>query len=482
MNTEIIYALKQLEKEKSIPMEVLLEAIESALMSAYKRNFNHTAENVYVQIDKETGETEVYQRLTVVEKVESAETEILFEEAKEFDEDIELGDEIEAEVTPSNFGRIAAQTAKQVILQRIKEAERDILYNEYIDKVGTLITGIFQRYENKNILLDVGKIECVIPISEQIESEHLKYNDKVKAYVLDIVKTSRGPQIVASRTNPALITKLFELEVPEINQGIIQIKNAVREAGSRTKIAVHSKDSNVDPVGACVGPKGSRVKNIVEELRGEKLDIISWKEDPAAYISNALSPAKTLNVITYEHNNSAYVVVHDDQLSLAIGKEGQNVRLAAKLTGWKIDIKSETQSKEEPPPPQPTAEELKAIREERERQKVAEQLEKEEALAAANLEAAPETLAEEKEEALSVEKLAMLEIEGKPETAPKTKEAPAVIEEAEKPKYKKKEKQEDYAEVEKEIKKIKKPSKNKARHLEYDQDDEFAEYYRKFEE
>lgn len=482
MNTEIIYALKQLEKEKSIPMDVLLEAIESALKSAYKRNSGHASENVYVQIDKETGETEVYQRLTVVDKLENPDTEILFEEAKEFDEDIELGDEIEAEVTPSDFGRIAAQTAKQVIMQRIKEAERDILYNEYADRVGTLITGIFQRYESKNILLDVGKIECVIPTTEQIESEHLKYNDKVKAYVLEIVKTSRGPQIVASRTNPALITKLFELEVPEINHGIIQIKNTIREAGSRTKIAVHSKDSNVDPVGACVGPKGSRVKNIVEELRGEKLDIISWKEDPAAYISNALSPAKTLSVITYEHNNSAYVVVPDEQLSLAIGKEGQNVRLAAKLTGWKIDLKSATQSKEEPPPPQPTAEELKAIREERERQKVAEQLEKEEALAAASQKAAAEAPIAEKEEELSLEKLAMLEIEGKPDEAPKAKEAPEIIEEIEKPKYKKKEKVEEYVEVEKEIKKIKKPSKNKARHLEYDQDDEFAEYYRKFEE
>lgn len=481
MNTEIIYALKQLEKEKSIPMDILLEAIELALISAYKRNFGHAAENVYVQINRDTGETEVYEKLTVVEKVENPDTEIALKEAKEYDEDIEIDDEIEAEVTPSNFGRIAAQTAKQVILQRIKEAERDILYNEYADKVGTLITGIFQRYENKNILLDVGKIECVVPTVEQIETERLKYSDKVKAYVLEIIKSSRGPQIIASRTNPNLVAKLFELEVPEIHQGIIQIKNAAREAGSRTKIAVFSKDSNVDPVGACVGPKGSRVKNIVEELRGEKLDIISWKENPAEYISHALSPAKALSVIVYEHNNSAYVVVPDDQLSLAIGKEGQNVRLAAKLTGWKIDIKSETQSKEEPPPPQPTPEELKAIREERERQKVAEQLAKEEALAAVQEETTVAAKEITKEE-LTPEKLAMLELESKTQDVSVIEKTAPSIEEEEKPKYKKKDKYEEDVEVEKEIKKIKKPSKKKARHLEYDQDDEYAEYYRKFEE
>lgn len=485
MNTEFIYALKQLEKEKSIPMEVLLSAIENALISAYKRNFNHKAENISVQVDKETGETEVYQKLTVVETVEDPEIEISLSEAKEYDKDIELEDEIEAEVTPSNFGRIAAQTAKQVIMQRIKDAEREIIFNEYAEKAGTLLTGIFQRYENKNIILEVGKIECIIPPEEQVETEHFKYADKVKTFIIEVTNPSKGPQIITSRANVNLVIKLFELEVPEIHQGIILVKNAVREPGYRTKIAVASKDSNVDPVGACVGPKGSRVKTIVEELRGEKLDIINWSEKPNEYIFHALSPAKVVNVILYEHTQSAYVIVPDDQLSLAIGKEGQNARLAARLTGWKIDIKSETQAKEDPPPPPPTPEELKAIREAREKE-AAEKRKKEE-----------ERLRLEKE--LSPERLALLEIEEvtdeKPEETTvvepeKVEEkpfaAPVVAEETEseaKERQKKKEREEK-EEAEKELfaakKKIKKPKR--ARYLEYDQEEEYAEYYRKFEE
>ncbi|MFH1453299.1 MAG: transcription termination factor NusA [Armatimonadota bacterium] len=493
MNTEFIYALKEIEKEKAIPMDILLEAIESALISAYKRNSDHKGENVAVRIDRDTGDTEVYQTLTVVETVEDPETEISLKEAKEYDDEVDIGDEIEAEVTPSDFGRIAAQTAKQVIVQRIRDAERDIIYDDYLDKVGSLITGIFQRYESKSVLLEVGKIECVIPPEEQVETEHFKFGDKVKVYILEVSKASRGAQIITSRLNINLIIKLFELEVPEIPQGVIKIKNAVREPGFRTKISVASKDSNVDPVGACVGPKGSRVKNIVEELRGEKLDIISWNEGPAAYISNALSPAKVVSVIIYEHTQSAYVIVPDDQLSLAIGKEGQNARLAARLTGWKIDIKSETQAKEEPPPPPPTPEEIKAFKAQKEKEEK-ERREKEE-----------EKLRLEKE--LSPEKLALMEIaepgveteEVKEEIIPQEeiKEEPelqvqaGVVEEVKEDHKDKKHKRRDKIdevdaekEKEKELfaakKKIKKPKRS--RYLEYDDDDEYSEYYRKFDD
>lgn len=480
MNTEFIYALKQIEKEKNIPIDILIEGIEMALISAYKRNFNHKEENVSVQVDRETGETEVYQHLTVVDEVTNTDTEISLKEAREYDETVEVGDEIEAEVTPSDFGRIAAQTAKQVIMQRIKEAERDIIYKEYADKAGSILTGIFQRYENKNVLLDVGKIECIIPVEEQTETEHFKYSDKIKVYVLEVNKAARGPQIVGSRTHTNLVARLFELEVPEIHQGVIVIKNAVREPGSRTKLSVASRDSNVDPVGACVGPKGSRVKTVVEELRGEKLDIISWSEDSSRYIASALSPAKAQQVIIYEHTSSAYVIVPDDQLSLAIGKDGQNVRLAARLTGWKIDIKSETQAKEDPPPPPPTAEELRAIKEAKQREEQ-ERIKKEE-----------ERLRLEKE--LTPEKLALLEIEeskaapgeevktGADEIKEEKAVAEETAEETEKDKYKKKEEEEKERDIETgpQKKKIKKPKR--ARYMEYDQEEEYSEYYRKFEE
>lgn len=375
MNTDIIDALKQIEKERSIPLDVLLEAIESALQSAYKKNFG-TTQNISVEIDRETGETKVHSVKTVVAKVKDKNTEISLAEARKIKPKIKVDETISIEITPSDFGRIAAQTARQVIIQRIREAERDIAFAEYADRVDDIISGMVQRYEQKNLLLEIGKVEAIVPVSELTPIERFRHGDRVKIYILDVKNVGHGPQITGSRTHPNLLIKLFELEVPEIIQKIVEIKSAAREPGSRSKISVSSNDPNVDPVGACVGSRGSRVKSIVEELHGEKIDIVHWNKDPVIFISNSLSPAKVAKVILYEHNKFAYVVVPDDQLSLAIGKEGQNARLAAKLTGWKIDIKSETQSKEKPPPPMPTPEELEALKKAAEEKKAKEEAKK----------------------------------------------------------------------------------------------------------
>lgn len=377
MNGEMISAMKQIEKERQIPIEVLLEAIESALLSAYKRNFGAT-QNVAVQIDRQTGGVRVLARKTVVSTVKDAQVEISLAEAKAMEPTVKKGEILEFEITPQDFGRIAAQTAKQVIVQRIREAERDIIFTEYSARQGDIVSGVVQRYEQRNILVDLGRAEAVLPQSEQVPYENFRHGDRIKAYVLEVKKTTRGPQVVISRTHPNLIKRLFELEVPEIRQGVIEIKALVREPGHRSKIAVKSKDSNVDAVGACVGPKGSRVQTVVDELRGEKIDIINWNEDLVTYISNSLSPAKVVTVTVYDYDKSALVMVPDHQLSLAIGKEGQNVRLAAKITGWKIDIKSETQVKESPPEPPPmpvveeAAEEVVEVEEEVEAEETAE--------------------------------------------------------------------------------------------------------------
>lgn len=342
MNAEFMQAFEQLGREKGIAPEVLFDAIEAALISAYKRNFS-SAQNVRVALDRETGEIHVYARKNVVEEVTDPRLEISLAEAQEIDPRYILEDVVELEVTPKNFGRIAAQTAKQVVVQRIREAERGIIYEEYSNRESDIVTGIVQRIEAKNVFVDLGKAEAILQPSEQIPGEVYRHSDRIKTYIIEVKKTTKGPQILVSRTHPGLLKRLFELEVPEIHDGIVEIKSVAREPGLRSKIAVHSRDENVDPVGACVGHKGMRVQTVVNELKGEKIDIVKWNADPAKYIANALSPAKVVAVDVNETEKASRVIVPDYQLSLAIGKEGQNARLAAKLTGWKIDIKSESQ-------------------------------------------------------------------------------------------------------------------------------------------
>lgn len=348
MNYEFIDALEQIEKEKGISKDILFEAIEAALISAYKKNFN-TAPNVKVSIDRDTGQIGVYSCLTVVEEVKDSQQELSLPEARALSSKYQFGDIVEMEVTPKNFGRIAAQTAKQVVIQRIREAEREIIYKEYVDREDDIVTGIVQRTDQKNIIIDLGKAEAVLAPSEQMPNETYKQGDRIKTYVVEVKKTTKGPQILVSRTHPGLLKRLFELEVPEIYDGTVEIKSVAREAGHRSKAAVYSRNSEVDPVGSCVGPKGVRVQTIVSELKGEKIDIIKWSEDPREFVSNSLSPAKVSSVEINEDKKIAGVVVPDYQLSLAIGKEGQNARLAAKLTGWKIDINSESQVKKQLP-------------------------------------------------------------------------------------------------------------------------------------
>jgi len=345
VNQDFMPALEAIEKEKGIKKDTLFEAIEAALISAYKRNFS-SSHNVKVNIDRETGEMRVYSCLNVVDKVTNPHHEIHIEEARKKDPLYKLGDVVELEVTPKNFGRIAAQTAKQVVIQRIREAERDLIYEEYIDREEDIVTGLIQRFEQKNVIINLGKTEAILAPSEQMPGETYKQGDRLKTYVLEVKKTTKGPQILVSRTHPGLLKRLFELEVPEIYNGVVEIKAIAREPGSRSKVAVFSRHKDVDPVGACVGPKGNRVQSIVGELKGEKIDIMEWDEDPEIFVARALSPAKVLKVEIFPDNKSALVVVPDYQLSLSIGKEGQNVRLAAKLSGWKIDIISESRYNE----------------------------------------------------------------------------------------------------------------------------------------
>ena len=342
MGVEMIHALEQLEREKGVNKDVLIDAIEAALISAYKRNFGDS-QDVRISFDKETGDIRVFSRQKVAREPDAIQSEISVEDAKKVDPGFEEGDVVEKEVTPRKFGRIAAQTAKQVVVQRIREAERDIIFDMYAGREDDIVTGIVNRFERKNIILDVGKAEAVLPEKEQAHREDYRYNDRVKAYIIEVRKLPKGPQIMVSRTHPGLVRRLFELEVPEINDGTVEIKSIAREAGSRTKIAVFSRDDNVDPVGACVGQKGTRVQAIVDELRGEKIDIIKWSQNPVEFLSSSLSPAKVVRVDLSEEERVAEITVPDFQLSLAIGKEGQNARLAAKLTGWKIDIRSESQ-------------------------------------------------------------------------------------------------------------------------------------------
>lgn len=332
MNRKLIEALIELEKEKGIKMDKLIEALKLAFVSAYKKNYQVEYE-CRVDIDEKTGEIKVFKILEEGESTDNASG--------------DEGKRNEVEVTPDNFGRIAAQTAKQVIRQKLKEAEREIMYDEFKDRAGDMVTGIVQQSDARFTLVDLGKVEALLPPYEQVPRERYKHGERIKVYISDVRNTTKGPQVIVSRTHTGLIRKLFELEVPEIYEGIVEIRSIAREAGFRTKIAVSSNEKNVDPVGACVGPKGSRVKMIVDELGGEKIDIVEYSDDIVTFIKNSLSPAKIIKVLTDEEKKFALIIVSNDQLSLAIGREGQNARLAAKLTGWKIDIKNEKQFEEE---------------------------------------------------------------------------------------------------------------------------------------
>lgn len=343
MNEELILALKAISKERGISLDVLVDAIESALMSAYKKNYNTNC-NVRVNLDRETGKIDIFASKTVVDEVEDKYTQVSLENARKINPLFELGDVIEEEASAKNFGRIAAQTAKQVIMQRIREAEQGAIFEEYQEKEYEVLTAIVQRTEKNGVYVELGKTDGIIPFNEVIPGETYAPNDRIKVYVLKVQKDTKGPQIIVSRTHPGLVKRLFELEIPEIQSGVVLIKSIAREAGQRTKIAVASTDPDVDAVGACVGQRGARVDRIVNELHNEKMDIIEWDTDIAVYIAKALGPAKVLMVYINENEKAAKVVVPDNQLSLAIGKEGQNARLAAKLTGWKIDIKSQSQA------------------------------------------------------------------------------------------------------------------------------------------
>lgn len=342
-NKELILALEDLEKEKGIKKDYLLESIETALVTAYKRNFD-ALENVKVVMDKQTGATYVYSIKEVVERANDPVQEISLDEAKKINKSIQIGDNVEIEIVPKNFGRIAAQTAKQVIVQKIREAEREILYNDYSDKKGEIVSGPIQKAERGIVVMDLGKLEGVMPLKEQVPTENYNVNDKIKAYVVDVEKGEKGaPQVIVSRSHPDFVRKLLEFEIPEIYEGLIEIKSVSRDPGKRSKVAVYSQDPNIDPVGSCVGQRGIRIQNVINELHGEKIDVIEWNPDISIYIAAALLPAKIMAVDSKEDEKFAQVIVPDDQLSLAIGKAGQNARLAAKLTNWKIDIKSESQ-------------------------------------------------------------------------------------------------------------------------------------------
>ncbi len=348
-SSELIIAMDELEKEKGIKKEYLLEAIETALVTAYKRNFD-SAENVRITMDKETGEIHVYAEKDIVEKpedVENSKLQICLEDARKINKKLEVGDKAEIEQVPKNFGRIAAQTAKQVIVQKIREASRNFLFDEFNERKGEIVSGIVQKADGGIVVLDLGKLEGVMPVKEQIPTEKYKVNDKIRAYILDVERGIKGaPQVIVSRANNDFVRKLFELEIPEIYEGLIEIKGVSRDPGNRCKVAVYSQNENIDPVGSCVGQKGIRIQNIINELNGEKIDVIEWSEDPAIYISAALLPAEVMAVDVKPEEKFAQVIVRDDQLSLAIGKSGQNARLAARLTNWKIDIKSESQFRE----------------------------------------------------------------------------------------------------------------------------------------
>ena len=345
-NKELIMALDELEKERGISKDYLLESLEVALVAAYKKNFD-SAENVKVEIDSQTGEIHVYAQKEVVETVENSQLQISLEDAKKIEKKAKIGDIINIETKPKDFGRIAAGAAKQHVIQKVREAERNMIFDEYNDRKGEIVTGIIQKADKGTVVLDLGKLEGIMPLKEQIPTEHYHVNDKIKAYVLSVEKGLKGaPQVLVTRSHPDVIKKLFELEIPEIYEGLIEVKAVSRDPGYRSKVAVYSKNPDIDPVGSCVGAKGIRIQNIINEMNGEKIDVIEWSEDPATFICAALLPAHVMAVDIKEDEKFAQVIVPDEELSLAIGKGGQNARLAVKLTNWKIDIKSETQFRE----------------------------------------------------------------------------------------------------------------------------------------
>ncbi|MDY6843105.1 MAG: transcription termination factor NusA [Thermodesulfobacteriota bacterium] len=343
MISELNRVIEELEREKNIDKTVLIDAIESAILVAIRKKFGSKRE-IEAHFNEDRGEIEIFEFKTVVSEMADTQTEIFFEDALKLDDEVEIGDSLGVKMDSDIFGRIAAQTAKQVIVQKVRDAERDNIYREFRDKKGEILNGFVQRIEKNHMLVNLGKTEAIIPNSEQIPGEELKRGNRIKGYVIDVRKGNKGPQIVLSRTHPGFLVKLFELEVPEMSDGIVKIKNAVREAGDRAKMAVMSEDKNVDPIGACVGIKGVRVRAVVQELKDEKIDIIRWDEDPVKYVGNSLAPAKISEIIVDEENRSMEIMVPDDQLSLAIGKKGQNVRLASKLTAWRLDIISESKA------------------------------------------------------------------------------------------------------------------------------------------
>jgi len=340
-------AITQLSAEKNLPKEVVLAAVETALVSAYRKDNFAPNQNISVKIDPTTGRVKVWAEKTVVEQTSDVRREISLGEASKLKPDVQIGEAIMVEATPRNAGRIAAQTAKQVILQRLHEAEHSAIFEEYSDKEGDVVTGLVQRIEPRQLLIDLGRTEAILPAAEQVRTERYRVGQRLKVYLLEVVRTSRGPQVIVSRSHPDLLRRLFELEVPEVLNGIVELKSIAREAGYRSKIAVAARQEGIDPVGCCVGLRGIRIQNIMRELNGEKLDVVMWSPDVSAFIANALSPAQVLSVKLDEDGGVATVVVPDKQLSLAIGKEGQNARLAAKLTGWRIDIKSASIAEEE---------------------------------------------------------------------------------------------------------------------------------------
>ncbi len=348
IGTALFEACEELEREKGISKDVIIASLCDAMVAAYKKHLKQKdVPNVEAILDEQTGEIGVFRTKLVVDKVEDPNLEISLKEAKEIDDEVELEDEVKIEVTPENFGRIAAQSAKQVITQRIREAERKLVLDEFMEKKGTLTTGIIQRVENRNVIVNIGKTDAIMPPKEQIPGEYYKPGNRIRVFVLNVKETARLPQVIVSHAHAEIVRELFELEVPEIEDGIVEIKSISREAGYRTKIAVASNDPDVDSVGACIGPRGSRIQTIIGELKNEKIDIVRYSDNPVEYIVNALSPARIVSVDILaddEYSKEAFVIVPDDQLSLAIGRDGQNVRLAHKLTGWKIDIKSVSQA------------------------------------------------------------------------------------------------------------------------------------------
>jgi len=422
MKSEFLTAITQLSAEKNLPPEVVLEAVEAALASAYKKDTLASA-NLAVRIDRSTGAAQVYMLKSVVEEVEDPKTEMTLAEGRAYKPDAQLDDIIEIETTPQHAGRIAAQTAKQVVLQRLREAEREVVFEEYSGKEGDILSGSVQRVEARNVIIDLGKAEAVLPPQEQVRTEHYRVGQRLKVYMVEVFKATKGPQVMVSRTHKNLIRRLFELEVPEIYRGVVELKAIAREPGYRSKVAVWSRQDGVDPVGACVGLRGIRIQNIVNELNGERIDVVQWDPEPSRFVANALSPAQVLSVEIRPEDNTAEVVVPDRQLSLAIGKEGQNARLAAKLTGYRIDIKGQSTAEAEaaarpPAPPKPVAPEPEAV-----------ELAPAAGRRAAVREVKRPPALEEEQPALTPEEEAILAFdEAAPQAAPGEGEAPAAVE------------------------------------------------------